>query len=252
MNRLSTDDIIKFAGVSSKFRNLLLGIDKKADNESTEFNENPPVNEKNEEEEKGKPPAKPPVKPEEPAAVPIPEPAPVGQTPEEVGARAAQNFIGPEVMQAAVQGEPAAQDIIARTAGQVAGAVAEAVARTTPQGGGPEVPPEGLPPESAGAVPAEATAVPAGAPAVAPISPEEAIAASVVPEGGQAPVPAQVPTQAPAQAGPGKAPQTQVAPVASPAPAPAQGIPPKPGAKGAPVDAETVAKLIELARAGKI
>jgi len=50
----------------------------------------------------------------------------MGGSPEEVGARAAQAFIGPEVMQMAIQGDPAATELISRTAGQIAGGIATA------------------------------------------------------------------------------------------------------------------------------
>lgn len=56
------------------------------------------------------------------------------ETPEDVGARAAQSFLGP-IIDAAMQGDPSAQDIVSMAAGHVAGATAEAYLRSS-QGGG--------------------------------------------------------------------------------------------------------------------
>jgi len=76
----------------------------------------------------------------------------LGGTPEEVGARAAQAFIGPEVMQMAMQGDPAATELISRTAGQIAGGIATSFMKSQmePQMGmqpGMEV---GMPPQQGG------------------------------------------------------------------------------------------------------
>jgi hypothetical protein len=75
---------------------------------------------------------------EEYAAVPeeegmMPEKGMQADTPESVGARAAQAFLGP-IMDAAMQGDPSAQDIVSRAAGHVAGSTAEAYLRSS-QGG---------------------------------------------------------------------------------------------------------------------
>jgi len=56
-------------------------------------------------------------------------------TPEAVGARAAQAFLGP-VMEAAISGDPGAQDLVARAAGSVAGSVAESYSRSMQAGQG--------------------------------------------------------------------------------------------------------------------
>lgn len=110
----------------------------------------------------------------------VPEEQPVEEagleTPEAVGARAAQAFLGP-IMEAAMSGDPSAQDIVARSAGNVAGSVSEAYLRSMHGGAGMQA--AGMPPE--GAPPAIAT-------------PEEEIANQIV--GDQQP-----PPQAPQQPG---------------------------------------------------
>ena len=62
-----------------------------------------------------------------------------GDTPEAVGARAAQAFLGPEVMQMALQGDQAAADLISRTAGHIASSMANAFVQSQNggQGGDP-------------------------------------------------------------------------------------------------------------------
>jgi hypothetical protein len=51
------------------------------------------------------------------------------ETPEEAGARAAKAFLGPNIYAAAQQGDPAAIDLIAKTAAAVAGQAAEKAQR---------------------------------------------------------------------------------------------------------------------------
>lgn len=71
---------------------------------------------------------------EEPAAMPMGGEEQM-EGPEAMGARAAQSFLGPDIMNAAMSGDTAAMDLIARTAGQVAGAVTEFAMRA-PAGNG--------------------------------------------------------------------------------------------------------------------
>lgn len=255
METLAVDDIVKLASVSSKFRSLLAEATKTAAEGPTDFNETVPVNEGGEEDkEKGNPPAKPPEKKEEVAAEPIAPPVPppveaAGTTPEVAGANAARAFVGEDTMAAAATGDPSAQDMVARVAGQVAAGVAEAVARKTAQ---PEAVPPGVEPPIDGAVPPvpPTDGAPAGVNAVpaAPVaSPEEAVANDIAPA--PAPAPAPTPAAPPQQVGvqlDDKGQQTTVAPQANAAPVAAG-----PNA-GQPVDPATVAKLIELAKAGKI
>ena len=260
MSKLSKLDILKFASVSPKFRNYLTGTKKTAADNNTEFNEKPAVNEEEDVNGTKKPnDAKPAVPPQDGAVQPAEEAVPPvadGGSPEEIGARAAKAFLGAETMAAAASGDPIATDIIARTAGQVAGAVAEAASKmgasaapadaAVPPGA---VPPEGAPVEAT-AVPAAPGAQPAAVPAAVPASPEEAVADALVPGAAQDAV------------GEGKAPNTNVVPPAQNGAEPAKGFPPKKGeppkkekpvpANGEQYDAQTVAKLLQLAKAGQI
>lgn len=285
METLSVEDIMKLASKSSKARDLILGLAKTAANDSgTEFNEDSPSmnedesgsEESNKEEKKveEQAPVEQPVA-EAPVAVPNAAPAPT-MGPEDIGAKAAQSFLGPDVMQAAMAGDPNAANIVARTAGHVAGAVAEAAANAgagapdpamdpamDPAAQGMEVPgdPAAMPAEGAPVDP-NAPPVDPNAPPVAPEAaagtPEQQVADSIVPQGEAAPA-APVGVQ-----DPGKADQTQVAPgnPAGPVPAAGPGEPAPvaapvaaPGAAPAPegtADLATVAKLIQLAKAGQI
>ena len=244
MENLSKLDILRFVAVSSKLQNRLNGTEKLAADDNSEFNEKPPINEEEDVNGEKKSKDEAPVSPVE--EVPAQPQAQAGNTPEEVGARAAQAFLGPETMMAAANGDPAATEIVSRTAGHVAGAVAEAALKMAPMSAEAPVPPVMSPAQGA---PVEAAAVPA----VQPTSPEEAVANSLVPQ----PV---EPVAGPIDAG--KAPNTAVVPPEQSAPVPAQGFPPKKDESGKPApkpapqngqyDAETVGKLIELAKAGKI
>lgn len=60
--------------------------------------------------------------------------APVDNSPEAIGARAAQSFLGPEVMQMAASGDPVSIDLIARVAGQIAKSTAEMINESGAQG----------------------------------------------------------------------------------------------------------------------
>lgn len=259
MKPLTGEEITKFAGASSKFRDLLLKV---AEDESAGFNEAPPVND-DEEDKNGEKPKKkeaapsekvPPVPPEAIPPGAVPAPAGAG-TPEEMGARAAQAFIGAETMQAALTGDPGAQEIIARTAGHIAGSVTEAATRTMSAGGEAPLegamPPEGeIPPEGvagAAAVPAAppGQAVPAPVPAQ---TPEGVVADDIIPpQNAPAPTPAQPPAVGMPPAGGSKAPDTKVVPAPAGQPVPVAGA-----GGDATYDAETVAKMIQLAKAGKI
>jgi len=245
MDSLTVEDVVKLASVSKNFRSLLAGTAKTAAEGPTDFDETVPVNEEPEKKEEKKPPEK---KEEKPAAEPIvppqaevPPPAPAASaTPEAAGANAARAFVGEDTMSAAASGDPNAQDMVARIAGQVAAGVAESAARKMAPAEG--MPPEAMSPEK-GAVPPvpPAEGAPAGATAVpaAPQSPEEAVANDIAPppNGG---VPPAVGNQIP-----GKGPDTSLAPVANASPVPA-------GGGGQPVDLATVQKLIQLAKSGQI
>lgn len=123
---------------------------------------------------------------EEYAAVPQegempPEEAPAEDTPEAVGARAAQAFLGP-IMDGAMQGDPNAQSIVAQAAGSVAGSVADSYAKSQSAG-------------AAGGMPGQEMAPPAMT------SPEEDMANQIVQQPA-APVPGQQPPgQQPPQEG---------------------------------------------------
>ena len=154
------------------------------------------------------------------------------ESPEAIGARAAQEFIGPEIANAAMQGDSNAQDIISRTAGQVAGAVAESAAKIMSdeyaQGEQQEQTPQeqGQPQEQA---PQEQGQPQEGG----NFTNEENAASNIIPAGVTGP-------------------PTQIAPQANAGPAPAggqQGIPSPDGGSYTP---ELVAKLIDLARKGMI
>jgi len=258
MKPLTDEEIMKLASGSSKFKNLLLKV---AQNESTEFNEAPPINEEEEDgEDNGD---KPPKKKEDqksdanqapgekvPPQAPQMAPATAG-TPEEAGARAAQMFIGPDIMAAAASGNPGAAEIVARTAGAIAAAVTEKASMA--MGGGEtamaegDVPVEGEIP-GAGA-PAGVAAVPA-APGDAPVptTPEGSVADSIIPpQNTPAAKPAQPTAEGAPPAGDSKAVNTNV----SPEPA-GQPVPTGTPAGNETYDAQTVAKMIQLAKAGKI
>ena len=255
---LTGEEITKFAGASSKFRDLLLKV---AENESTEFNEAPPVADDTEEKDGGKPKKKeastegnPPFPPEGAPQGAVPPPVAPGGTPEELGARAAQAFIGADVMAAAASGDPGAADVIARTAGAIAAAVTEKASMARGGAVPPEaIPPEGIPPEgTVEGAPAGIAAVPAVPPpgaAVTPAqTPEGMVADDIIPpQNAPAPTPAQPPAAGMPPAGGSKAPATGVVPEPAGQPVPAAG----PGGNST-YDAETVAKMIELAKAGKI
>lgn len=240
---------------------LVQAVEKLASDSSTEFNETVPAANTEQLEAQQAANAEQSVAPTGaraiPAQVPVQEHVPEEEYveappegPEAIGARAAQSFLGPEIMQAATAGDPAAADLVARTAGQVAGAVTEAVARS----GGGAAPMEGE-------VPNEEGLAPEMAPAIA--TPEEDLANEIVPATQPAamPAPGQVPQgQVPQGQVPpenaegekdqrtidqGKNVQTTVAPDQSAAAVPA-------GGEGEKVDMADVKKLIELARAGKI
>jgi len=253
MKALEIEDIIKLAAVSSKFRKLIDEAVKTAADEPTDFDEKIPAEEEETKKEQKKPAEK---KQEEEAVVapnvPVPPvaSAPPGNsgivTPEVAGANAARAFVGEDTMAAAATGDPNAQDMVARIAGQVAAGVAEAAARSSAGASAPPeamppgvVPPEGMPPEGVPPIPpaegaaAGATAVPA-APGQ---TPEEAVANDIVP-----PVAA---TPAMGVNLPDKGQQTALAPQANSLPVPA-------GGNGQMMDTATVSKLIQLAKAGQI
>ena len=93
--------------------------------------------------------------------------------------QAAQSFLGPEVMQAAMQGDPAAADLIARTAAHVGNTFMNSLNQPPAMAGGVEAGAQGMP-GAPGAMP-----TPVGI-----TSPEEDLAAELVPAA-PAPAPAQ-------------------------------------------------------------
>jgi len=189
--------------------------------------------------------------PAEEAAVPpgdefaaVPEGAPAedmapdagGQsTPEEAGANAARSFLGEDTMQAALSGDPGAQDLVARTAGQVAGSVSAEAARSQSMQAPAEAPmPEEEPLPEEGEVPVEGEdPAMGGQPIPGAASPEDELANEIAPAPAQAPVGAQPapggPQQMPVQGidaeqgemDQGKGPATQVVPGAPAGPVPA-------------------------------
>ena len=208
-----------------------------------------------------------------PQEEPMPE-APVDNSPEAIGARAAQSFLGPEVMQMAASGDPVSIDLIARVAGQIAKSTAERVDESGAQGQAqPEIDPN--------------TGMPIGAEQVAPpqqmTTPEEDLANEVVPQnqvqGGQAQGGQAQGGQMPQEGGNGEPngsgqPEQGGQPNEN-RPPNDNGQKPKNGNNGFPpkkkeneskettkessyggnvrsVDIDTVHKLIKLARAGKI
>ena len=249
MEKIKLDDLLKLATHSEKAKKALISMAKIADGgQDSGFNETvPAMSEDQAAYQNGQKQQQPPPEAaqeaapqDESAAVPMEEPAPA-EGPEAIGARAAQNFIGAEVMSAAMQGDPNAADIIARTAGQVAAATTESAMKAVPAAG--ETPTAGVPAlgaEEGGAVVQGAEAVPAAA-----ASPEEDLANEIVPpvEGGAAQ----------GQMDQGKAPQTGVVPANNQGPVPAQeGETPNPGGEDQKVDLKTVAKMIQAAKAGKL
>lgn len=202
--KLTSEEIVGLAQASPAFGNLI----KIAIN-GANFNENVPATGGAPDESGGSgypsnnapagqvPPPTPPEEEEGYAAVPAEE-APVEEppadTPEAVGARAAQTFLGP-IMDGAMQGDPSAQDIVAKAAGSVAGAVAEAYSK------------------SMAGSPAVAGEVGAAAPELTPpvmTSPEEDMANQIVGE--------QQPPAPPAAPGAPVPPAAPGAPAATPVP----------------------------------
>jgi hypothetical protein len=228
-----------------------------SDDEGDQFDEKVPVQE-DENTDKGEKPVKnaqPGQQPPQEAPVePVVEEPMPQEGPEAFGARAAQAFIGPEVFQAAAQGDQAAIDIVARTAGQIAASTAQAAATamSTPAPGGEVV--EGA--EGAEGAPAAPVAAPGAAPeaAAAPVvaTPEEEVANQIVAEPAQATPSPQAPVDAtpPDQAQNGQ-PQQQGA-----APAPDAGADIQPagtGPNGEPLyDEAAIEKIIALVKAGKL
>lgn len=134
MSKLTADEISRLAIASPTFGAML----KVAAGGQANFNENVPATQTTSDGSSYPPNSAPvgeapPPQEEAPpqegqyAAVPQEEApveeAPTQDTPEAVGARAAQAFLGP-IMDQALTGDPASQDIVAKAAGSVAGSVA--------------------------------------------------------------------------------------------------------------------------------
>lgn len=94
-----------------------------------------------------------------------------GVAPEEAGARAAQAFLGPEVMQMALGGDPAAADLVARTAGQIAAQTTMAAANFQMQPAG-QMGDQGMMDQGGGQE---------MAPAINQTTPEDDLASSIAP-----------------------------------------------------------------------
>ena len=263
MQRLTSEDIIKLAAVSDKARDYFINMAKlAAGHSSSEFDETTPAANTEQldadkanmkEQEQQQQPT------DQATAVPATEEAPMAvaapEGPEAIGARAAQAFLGPEIMQAAMSGDPMAQDLVSRTAGQVAGSVTESAMRGAAAPAGGEMVPgqEGMDPGMA------------AQPAVT--SPEEDLANEIIPPV-QAPAAAPVgpngaPVAPPAQSGTdaeqgqmdaGKGGETQAVPNgnAQPAAATAPGAPAAQGSPQADVTEDDIKKIIALAKSGQI
>ncbi len=132
-NQLSAIDLVKLARACPKVRKML----KKTAQDDTMFDENVPVVENAQGMQMGGA-QKPGMMPQQQFYMPqqdqfaaqpmegeMQEGGNYEETPEQMGARAAQAFLGPEIWNAALQGDPNAQNIISRTAGQVASSVTE-------------------------------------------------------------------------------------------------------------------------------
>jgi len=255
---MKVDELVKLAETNKEVKDALKvfagAIEKRAAGEDTQFNETVPV----QEEGGGEAPAdaQTPVGPEgamaaaPPQAAPLP-PEQMGPPPEEglnpstEAATAAQTFLAP-VFEAASQGDPNAQNVIAKAAGEIAKGVASAAVETMAMGGGmaPPAPAEGMPAE---AMPPEAAMAP---------PPEEQMADQIVPE--QA-APATAPAEAPVEgAPPAQGPNGEAV-------APAKAAPPKKKDKEytgekkkeeesekVSMDLETVGKIIKLVKDGAL
>ena len=190
MEKLSNLDIIRLANASPKAAAL---IKQAADFDEQSQGNQPPVDPSQQQvgtypSNQAMPQKQQDVPPDDDefAAVPeeemMGEEMPVEETPEDVGARAAQSFMAP-FFDAAMQGDPNAQQMVARAAGQIASSTAESYANASsmPQDMG------GMPPE--GEMPPEGDMQQGmGAPAIS--TPEEDLANEIIQD-----VPAPVPQQ---------------------------------------------------------
>jgi len=106
----------------SKLTKVAVLIKKAANPDNTGFDEKPTAGPNPQvPKEEPKPPVEP-AKPvgEEPAAVPAEEPQQQGPTMQDVMSVSARGFLGPEIFNAALNGDPNAQNMIALTAANVA------------------------------------------------------------------------------------------------------------------------------------
>lgn len=174
-----------------------------------------------------------------------------GQAPEDVGAAAARAFIGPEVFQAAVAGDPGAINLVASVAAQIAS-----------QAQNPQPQVQGAPGmdqtmTDAGVTPEEYEAMMASGQMEPAQSPEEQVANLIVAP--QQAAPAQ-PVQPPQQqktvnvqggAGPDKG-SDDGQPEQQPQPGKSDQAPEKKNGNGDSVDDETIARIVKLVKNGKI
>lgn len=202
---------------------------------------------------------------EEYAAVPMEGEAEAGGiegSPEEIGVRAAQAFIGDDIMNMALQGDPNAADLIARTAGHVAGAVSESAAKALMALQGAVAPVEGGMPAEAQGMPAGAAPMGAQPAASVMTTPEEDLANEIVPNVQEMPAQA-----APAQNGApaSQAPQVGKEGTGDPRSGSEAGKKTQSGNGGNPesgeakevaedenLDPDTVAKIVKMVKSGKL
>lgn len=135
--KFTKQEILKRASVDVKFRDTLLQLMKLADGDKnkTSFNESVPAADEqdNQDQLNGQQQMAAPQDNSESAYAQQQQMLPQGQaanlnsgtTPEEMGARAAQAFIGQQVLSAAASGDPGAMDLVSRVAGQIASSVTE-------------------------------------------------------------------------------------------------------------------------------
>jgi hypothetical protein len=168
----------------------------------------------------------------------VPEDMGFQAPPEMIGA--AQSFLGPEIMQSAMAGDPTAMDLVARTAAHVGSNfmnMSAGAAGAVPTGMEGQPGAEGMQPGVEGQ-----PEIPAGM-----TSPEEDLAAELVPNIAPAPMPGQMGQGAGQSAGQEAAPGQEQS-----------GVPGQEQAQGQPqggqemVDLPTVARLVQLAKAGQI
>jgi hypothetical protein len=275
--KIVIEDLQKIAGIGNTLNTLLKlaakdeesnfneksNKDKKNEDSSTNGNEDENVEEESTEEE----PAENITQEEEAVEQPAVNP-PVPQetntpAPQEVGAMSARAFLGPEVFNMAMQGNPNAQDLIGRVAAHIAQVGTDSASNqmdqmiqqqsmpqnveyaATPDGYVPQademIDPNAVPVDQNG-VPIDQNSVPANLNAAQEsVTPEEDVANDIVPPVESSQAPTGIPVQPNSVNGSQVSPQDQNV-VKGPT-----------NVNGVNMyDEETVAKLIELAKKGQI